>query len=91
MGDGTASRAAGVRLKKMRGSRLRCVMNRTDGQPLFSFWPSEASREPRVLLEEIGYYVVNNRSVCTNDCKALSFSARASPLRVFGFSLAMKV
>ena len=32
MGDGTASRAAGVRLKKMRGSRLCCVMNRTDEQ-----------------------------------------------------------
>ena len=32
MGDGTASRAAGVRLKKVRGSWLRCVMNRTDGR-----------------------------------------------------------
>ena len=31
--DGTASRAAGVRLENMRGSRLRCVMNRTTGQP----------------------------------------------------------
>ena len=52
MDAGTASRAAGVRLKKMRGSLLRCVMNRTDGQRLFSFWPSETSRELRVLLEE---------------------------------------
>ena len=49
VGDGAASRAAGVRLKKVRSSGLRCVIT---GRTLFSFWPSEASREPRVLLEE---------------------------------------
>ena len=37
VGDGTPSGATGVRLKKMRGSRLRGVMNRTTGQTLFSF------------------------------------------------------
>ena len=43
--DGTASRAAGVRLKKLCGSGLRCVITgRTDGHSLFSVWPSEASR-----------------------------------------------
>ena len=63
----------------MRGSRLRFVVNRTDGRTdIFSFWPSEASGEPRVLLEEL-------------DCKALSLSACASSLRVFGFVLVMKV
>ena len=63
VGDETASRAAGVRLKKVRGSRLCCVMNRTDGRTdghFFSFqrsktskefWPSETSREPRVLVK----------------------------------------
>ena len=53
MGQLLAQRGSG-------GSRLQCVMNRTDGQPdgqpdgrtLFSFWPSETSRELRVLLEE---------------------------------------
>ena len=39
MGDETASRTAGIRLKKMRDSRHRCFINRT----LFSFWPGEIS------------------------------------------------
>ena len=82
MGDETASRATGVRLKKVRGSRLRCVVNRTDGHSLFfSFWPSETFREPRVLIEKL--FTVN--------CKTLSLSARINPLIVFGFVLAMKV
>ena len=65
MGDGTASRAAGVRLKKMRGSDLRCDMNRTFIH-FFSFWPSETSRELRVLLEE-------------EECAALSFVLFGGP------------
>ena len=51
VGDGTASRAARVRLKKMHGSRLRCVMNRTDGRTdghFFLFGPVK-----QVLLEEL--------------------------------------
>ena len=53
MGDGTVSCTAGVRLKKTRGSRFRCVITgRTDGH-FFYLWPSETSREPRVLLEEL--------------------------------------
>ena len=68
MGDGTASRAAGVRLKNVRGSGLRCVITgRTD---TFSFWPSETSE---------------NLEFSWRNCKALSLSARASPLRVLGF------
>ena len=30
------------------------VCHEQDGRTLFSFWPSEASRGPRVLLEEFG-------------------------------------
>ena len=37
-GDGAASRAAGVRIKKVRGLRLHCVMNRMDGH-FFLFGP----------------------------------------------------
>ena len=87
MVDKTASRAAGVRLKKMRGSRLRCVMNRTDGQtdgrkdgrtdgPFFFFGPVKP-------LENLGFSWRN--------CKALSLSARASLLRFVWFVLAIKV
>ena len=47
MGDGTAYRAAGVRLKIMRGSRLRCVMNRTDND-FFLFGPVKP-------LENLGF------------------------------------
>ena len=66
MGDGTAFRAAGVRLKQMLRSRLHCVVYRTDGRTLFLF------------------------GLGSLDCKVLSLSARASPLRVFGFVLAIK-
>ena len=59
MGDGTASRAAGVRLKQMRGSGLRCVMNRKFIHSfihsfihVFLFGPVKPPGEPRVLLEE---------------------------------------
>ena len=49
----TASRAAAVRLKKVGGSGLGCVVT---GRTFFSFWPSETSREPKVLLEELIKY-----------------------------------
>ena len=39
----TASRAAGVRLKKMPSPRLRCVINRTDGH-FFFFGPVKPQR-----------------------------------------------
>ena len=56
MSDGTAFRAAGVRLKKMRGSGLRSEPTlRTTGH-FFLFGP-ENLRELRVLLEELAYSV----------------------------------
>ena len=48
--DGTASRAAGVRLKKMRGSGLRCdITGRTDGRTFtFFFLVHWSLKKPKV-------------------------------------------
>ena len=56
MSDGTAFRAAGVRLKNMRGSGLRCVItghtdNRTTGH-FFLFGPMKP-QETLSFLEEL--------------------------------------
>ena len=52
MSDGTAFCAAGVRLKKVRGLGLRCETGHSFIHSSFSFRSSEASGEPKVLLEE---------------------------------------
>ena len=52
MSDGTAFPAAGVRLKKMRGSGLRCVITKHTDNQFFLSRP-ENLRELRVLLEEL--------------------------------------
>ena len=49
MSDGTAFRAAGVRLKKMRGSGFRCETGRTFIHSRFSFTSTEASRNLGLL------------------------------------------
>ena len=52
VGDGTASRVAGVRLKKKRGSSLRCVITGHSDIHFFLFGPVKPLGEPRVLVEE---------------------------------------
>ena len=62
--------------------------NRTNNH-FFLFGPEKPIGEPRFLLEESGNPFECHEKVLYR--KTISLSARASPLRAFGFVLAMKV
>ena len=77
----------GVRLKRMRGSGLRCDTGHSFIHSRFSFWSNEASREPKVLLEE---FVSSSGSIHLKRVRAITpetHSSTAPPTSVTPRSL----